>query len=906
MSALALGGASGAVAASAHAGCARFRGTDPMVTGQSRYKIAKSLSVPTMEGSIPEARWIRALTFEALIRQDEYATRIATTAVGGVGLPRPTAVTVVDAKESISSTRGLIASARDLAVEDGRATIILKPAVPYPGFAADGATPVLPDFVVVARKESDEDDAWVIVGDAKDYERARSRIDDGRMLKGFIQVAFGAEAFARWGDLPEGVAIHSWGVLVVPRSAFLHPMAVVENLADHRTEVQMRLDERVAEQDNHVWSGNAEEFVSHLRATFDPISCTTCPLYAYCRNELRASTDPDDFLAEIGIAPHLRSALRSLVDGSGTPGEAVSPSVRDHVKATLTGVAQRTGQKRVDPAGQPGTVNIVLAKSDGGSLGVHGMGVQVVTEAGVSKWRYETYDNPNAEPTRRAIMRLLGSALVDAMDWSPKSTDDTRRPVHLIVPDAATADILVSVADSLAGVELSRMRWERDVERGREPLTFDGNPAAMPLPIPLAQDERLAVSFLLEEDRARAFLLRHPIVDLRAAIREILTCGGPSVFFGQLGYLVAWANTSETSPLDARQFVNDVESKSQSSGARLTWDTSNDLTYALFGHDNKAPNLDRYRELVRAELEHKAALVTSCLPFLDTVPDSALRPMFRAVEADAQDVWRRRLDLQAFDLVRFGSTSRYWRNSLVQVIQDDDKCNSQLRALTNSSWALERARDAGVQEIATAKVVALDPFVLEVASRRLLAGSRVVLLHQNDEACVEQPGIATHLLKGSIRIRGLAAGDLSSLEDPNAPAKQVVWSPSSNVSLSVGDELVIANFDWFTKNKGTSQLNVNRPSMDAQLAPKPDCEPESFAESPSEHQYCCQPHVVREAATSDYFAERRAHGEMNPEAWPPIRDADAFDVNANGEPNAETVTPDVAPVPEDATLDELD
>ena len=40
-------------------------------------------------------------------------------------------------------------------------------------------------------------------------------------------------------------------------------------------------------------------------------------------------------------------------------------------------------------------------------------------------------------------------------------------PVHLVVPDKATADVLVSIADNLAGVELSRLRWQRDKDMGR-------------------------------------------------------------------------------------------------------------------------------------------------------------------------------------------------------------------------------------------------------------------------------------------------------------------------------------------------------------------------------------------------------------------------------------------------------
>jgi hypothetical protein len=58
---------------------------------------------------------------------------------------------------------------------------------------------------------------------------------------------------------------------------------------------------------------------------------------------------------------------------------------------------------------------------------------------------------------------------------------------------------------------------------------------------------------------------------------------------------------------------------------------------------------------------------------------------------------------------------------------------------------------------------------------------------------------------------------------------------------------------------------------------------------------------VAEAETSDYFAERRAAGQMNPEKWPPLVDEERFDVG-----------PDVAPAlvtaaaPDYITADDVD
>ncbi|OWY62251.1 hypothetical protein B7486_59435, partial [cyanobacterium TDX16] len=63
MGALATGGGSSAVAASAHAGCERYRHTDPMVTGRSRRRLAREIGAPDTTAGIPEGRWMRAMAF---------------------------------------------------------------------------------------------------------------------------------------------------------------------------------------------------------------------------------------------------------------------------------------------------------------------------------------------------------------------------------------------------------------------------------------------------------------------------------------------------------------------------------------------------------------------------------------------------------------------------------------------------------------------------------------------------------------------------------------------------------------------------------------------------------------------------------------------------------------------------
>ena len=56
---------------------------------------------------------------------------------------------------------------------------------------------------------------------------------------------------------------------------------------------------------------------------------------------------------------------------------------------------------------------------------------------------------------------------------------------------------------------------------------------------------------------------------------------------------------------------------------------------------------------------------------------------------------------------------------------------------------------------------------------------------------------------------------------------------------------------------------------------------------------------------SDFFAEQRAQGLMNPEVWPPLVDTDGFDVAALTQPAVTTVDETDRP-PADLTMDDLD
>ena len=911
MGSLSTGGGSSAVAASAHAGCQRFRHTDPLVVGMSRRTIAAKLGHPDTSAGIPEARWMRAMTFERLVHNERFVSELLTTAVGALGLPRPTAVRRADGHVAIPTTAAAIQLAHTKAIADNVATMITSLAVPFVGMeAAADATPVKPDFAIVVPQAEGSDATWLILGDAKDYERVRSRIDDQRMLKGFLQVALGAESAAAWTALPDGMQVHDCGALAVPRNAFLQPEAVVERLHDHRLEVRARVDERTALLAKFGSSGLPEDqltdFVRAIEAEFDPASCSTCSLFNYCRTELRASSDPRSLLAEIGVRREVRPAVIGLVDGTTPLGVAPETTVAS-ITATVTGLPQWSGQRRTDPVGLPGTINVVLAKSDSAALGVHGIGVRRIVHSGKAKdWRFVTFAEPQAPATRTAVVRILGEEIAAAMAEAARLNADDPHPIHLVVPDIVTGDVLVSIADSLAGVETSRLRWDRDREMGRPALTFNGEDAT--IPAALTDAERLGVSFLLEEDRARAMQCRSPLVDLRGVLAQHLIPGGPSVDAGRLDYLVQWAEA--TTPLDHRVVADAIEAAIHTPGARLSNVTSDAIHHAgrpasRARSTRPAGDPVKYRTLVEAEIANKAAIVDRAIAVLDLLDASKLQPAYRALEAGAQRVWRRRVELHANDLVRFGRTSWVWRNGQVDMRDADIACADQLRALTNPQVAIDLAVDAGTRQVARATVTSVAPLELHVQSRRIVAGSTIVLLQMNRQPCIESPGVALKIQKGSFKLSGMAVGELTADASTDDTLR---WHPNVVPPLAVDDELVVADATWFGKLLTSGhEINVDRPKADTNSAPKDTCDENTYVDDPDHHMYCCRPHELAEAAWADELAARRARGEMNPQTWPPVIDTDEFDTPAKNSPTADTeADPAATEPPANLTLDDLD
>lgn len=904
------GGASSAVAASAHASCARFRGTDPLITGVSRRKLAQNVGHSKgPESAIPLLRWMRAMTFERLVQDTRFASEVVTTAIGGLGLARPTGVVIADAHVDVTRTAACLAAAHKDAIAHGRATLIHQLAVPFVGLEDTDATPTRPDFAVVAPKAPDQDGevdaSWLVLGDAKDYQRVRAKIDDAKLLKGFLQVALGAESAAQWSKLPVGMEVHTSGVLAVPRNTSLSPTAIIEDITDHRAEVRMRVVERQNEVKKFAASITSDlaKHLAHLAAHFDPASCAGCDLFLYCRDELQSSEEPLNLLIELGVKPELRQHAVGLVDGT-TPIGPIPTSTRSLIEATLSGVGVKSRQRRLDPIGEPGTINVVLAKSDGATLGVYGAALQRVSVTGPAPWAYIVFDNPDSDATRRKIMKLLGKELSGAISEAFKVNPTSPPPVHVVVPDAGTADLLVGIADSVAGAELSRLRWERDKAERRPALTFNGDPAVLPPRLP--ERDRTAVSFLLEQDRARTMRSRTPIVDLRETLASLVTAGGPASSSLRVDYLYPWAK-SDGLTVDFRVHGSLIEKSPHTVGAQLTTPQSNAIHTAFTGD---APGLPRpakpaeYDALVRDELEYKTTVVDKTIAVLTSeFSVSRLRPAVREVEGDSQAVWRRRLGLHAFDLVRFNRTSPFWRNDHVQALEADELFVDQLAVLTNPLAAQDAAADAGNRHVALARVIGVNPYVLEVASRRLGDGSRVALLHVNGEPCVEGAAVAIAIQKTSFKIANMAIGELTAVD--GAPGR-LQWDPHNDPGIAIGDELVFADFGWFSDNKGNAFLNVPRPAVDRSSAPRPDCTPESYGEDPAGHQWCCKPHEVSEAEWSDELARRRASGALNPQTWPPIVDSDAFDVAAEGDDLPDPAAEPAVDPPDDLSMDDVE
>ncbi|MHB1430494.1 MAG: hypothetical protein ACYCVZ_00025 [Streptosporangiaceae bacterium] len=57
------------------------------------------------------------------------------------------------------------------------------------------------------------------------------------------------------------------------------------------------------------------------------------------------------------------------------------------------------------------------------------------------------FDNPDSDVTRRQIMKLLGKQISGAVSDAVEADPASPEPVHVVVPDSGTADLLVGIAE---------------------------------------------------------------------------------------------------------------------------------------------------------------------------------------------------------------------------------------------------------------------------------------------------------------------------------------------------------------------------------------------------------------------------------------------------------------------------
>lgn len=129
--------------------------------------------------------------------------------------------------------------------------------------------------------------------------------------------------------------------------------------------------------------------------------------------------------------------------------------------------------------------------------------------------------------------------------------------------------------------------------------------------------------------------------------------------------------------------------------------------------------------------------------------------------------------------------------------------------------------------------------------------------------------------------------------------------------LTVGDDIVLGDYEKFGNFSYRREVAVPMPNLDTSSAPRPAsrnaeaCGPDSYANDPENHAWCCKPHEAAEAEFSDYLAERREAGELNPQVWPPLVDTDAFDIAEGTLPQADDEDVDATQPPSDLTRDDL-
>jgi hypothetical protein len=180
------------------------------------------------------------------------------------------------------------------------------------------------------------------------------------------------------------------------------------------------------------------------------------------------------------------------------------------------------------------------------------------------------------------------------------------------------------------------------------------------------------------------------------------------------------------------------------------------------------------------------------------------------------------------------------------------------------------------------------------------------MLQNGDDLAIESPTTLLKVQGGSFKFGQLSVGPLEADEQTKADGS-FVWLAKIPPTVTVGARLVVADVAWFGKAfTSRHEIAVFRPDVDRTNAPKAECHDGSYAGEPDEHRWCCRSHEDAESEYSDELAERRARGELNPQAWPPLLDLDQFDTAAAGTATGDSAEPVAVGLSGGLTTDDLD
>ena len=803
---------------------------------------------------------MRAMTFERLVRDERFASEVATTTVGRLDLDRPTKVVIANARGNVDRTASLLADAHDRAVAEGRRDVIHGLAVPFVGFEDDRATDVKPDFAVVAPKTKRR--GRRIVADRRRRQGLRARpvphrrrpaaqgLPPGRARRG---------GFAAWSQLPAGMDVHRSACSLCRATRSCSPRRSSRTSTDHREEVAMRVAERQAEAKLHSVRRRTLRRGLRRAPRGDVRPGDLLVVHAVRvlpRRTASGRHDPTDLLIELGIPRERPTATWSgWSTGPGwsatPPASVVAHGHRDGQRRRVSAPGSSASTRRAAGHGQRRDREVRRGRARRPRARVPARHARRAGRLDVRPLRRPAVAGDAARRDEAARGRRSRAAMTDAAG-QPRSTrrrstssSRTRAP-----PTCSSRSPTTSPASSSAacGGSATRTMGRPRADVRRRAGTHSRR----------AHRRRTgpAVSFLLEEDRARALSLRSPIVDVRAVLARHVVAGGPAVN-SLPSRLPRRVGRRRPTPVDHRAFGDD--DRGVGAHARRPADE----------HDAPTRSIARAR---RRPAQGRGDSPTSATlrparPRGTRVQDRRLRRAARRSRtvarrracgrrtgrsrATPRPCGAARLSLHASDLVRFGRTYRRWRNSLVPTIETRRAgAHAQLLALTNPQAAHDAATDAGTRQIAFATVVAVNrPLVLEVDSRRSATGAasscctsttRPASSHRTVDVDASQ--------KGSFKIDGLAIGPLSRRRRRrHAPVPLRLGTRTSTPALAVGDELVVADFDWFSTDAEGQPLPAGRPPAAGhdRRRPKPDCTATSYDDDPADHRCCCRPHEAR-------------------------------------------------------------